>query len=303
MNVRHAAARIWPGVLLLLASLAVSAQTRTVAAQSPENRIMLAAVSRDDSLLAGGISGGSLMAAGKAIVQPLAWITPSGVWHELPCNSNWETNQDIAGCKRFASTYLLHPHRYTVISADGNGATVSLPPYPLGDCYDYGGTAPYTGKPIALTAIAASRPGGFAVSSSLAPLKSKNLRRVSEAFVRAAGARLDSPDHIQYFRFHMGGRHLILAQRDMESIENLPITTDLTFVFALGEMLHGEFHALYWQFNDPSPNEQAMGVIRLRSGREFLVTAVDDSESQYYRAFEIQDGRVKVVFSGGGTSC
>src|SRR5258708_36325366 len=108
-------------------------------ARSQDSAIRLAAVSRHRGMLSGGIFSGKLTAKGTAALEPLAWLTPSGEWRSLPCDA---TNQ--SGCRKFERDYLSKPHAYTVVSADGRGATISAAPVTLGDCIEHTGTDTYS---------------------------------------------------------------------------------------------------------------------------------------------------------------
>jgi hypothetical protein len=49
--------------------------------------------------------------------------------------------------------------------------------------------------------------------------------------------------------------------------------------------------------------ERVLGTIRLKSGRDFLITVVPDPESQSFRVYGIRDGHLALIYSGGGSSC
>jgi len=91
---------------------------------------MLAAVSRDQSMLSGGIGSEKLIAKGSAFVEPLARLTLSGEWQSLPCDPNYQST-----CPQFEQEYLSKPHTYTVVSADGRGATINAAPTTLSECW------------------------------------------------------------------------------------------------------------------------------------------------------------------------
>ncbi|HUM05875.1 MAG TPA: hypothetical protein VLT90_10480, partial [Terriglobales bacterium] len=88
---------------LLVASVVVCAQQTQAPAKEAD--VILVAVSRNASVLNGGIFTGEMLAPGKLSVEPLAWLTPAGEWKSLECDEN---NQD--GCRKFEKTYLSKPH-------------------------------------------------------------------------------------------------------------------------------------------------------------------------------------------------
>jgi len=126
---------------------------------------MVVAISRDKSTLTGGISSEDLSQQGKVDVEILAYLTPDGEWRNHPCAQNYGKP-----CERFAKEYLGKSHLYTVVSADGRGATVNAAPVALSECYDYTTTGNYAGASIRKTAIAADSAQMFTVGSPAARL-------------------------------------------------------------------------------------------------------------------------------------
>lgn len=70
----------------------------------------------------------------------------------------------------------------------------------------------------------------------------------------------------------------------------------------IGTMEDGAFHVSHWNDSD-GEDEQILGSVRLKSGRDFLVTTVSDSESQSFRVYGIRNGNLTLIYSGGGSSC
>jgi hypothetical protein len=60
---------------------------------------------------------------------------------------------------------------------------------------------------------------------------------------------------------------------------------------------------LHWKENTRDEEERLLGTIRLKSGREFLITVVTDPESQSFRVYGIRGGQLQLIYSGGGSSC
>ncbi len=273
--------------------------------QVPGGAVMLTAVSRDVSVLSGGISTGIRTPEGTADVEQIAWITPSGAWRELPCNYHWLTDADLAHCRKFASTYLSRFHRYTIVSPDGYGATVQAPPSKLDNCYAFGGRGVYTGQTVVRTAIAASNPTAFEPSSRLRAVQGTAYPRILAAFAGATPVKLHTLQGIRLYRLSWNGLHLIVAERSFTdfSSSSPSLMPNVKLIFSIGEMRHGKFHILFWKQNTTDDNEQLLGTIRLKSGKQFLVTSINTPQAQFFRAYALRNGIVQMVFSGGGATC
>jgi len=107
---------------------------------------------------------------------------------------------------------------------------------------------------------------------------------------------------LRLFALRLEGQDMFVIQRtfaDIATQENGPPE----FIFAIGTMDQGRFHVLWWKQNTEDEEERLLGTIRLKSGREFLVTVVNDPESQSFRVYGIRDGQLLLIYSGGGSSC
>jgi hypothetical protein len=60
---------------------------------------------------------------------------------------------------------------------------------------------------------------------------------------------------------------------------------------------------LHWKENTRDEEERLLGTIRLKRGREFLITVVTDPESHSFRVYGIRGGHLQLIYSGGGSSC
>jgi len=102
------------------------------------------------------------------------------------------------------------------------------------------------------------------------------------------------------------GQDFIVLQRAFQDYANKPgyksSDRHLESVFAIGAMRDGHFLPLY-EMNIDNGNELILGTIHLKNGRDYLITSVNDSESQDFRIYGIRDGKLTLVFSGGGSSC
>ena len=63
------------------------------------------------------------------------------------------------------------------------------------------------------------------------------------------------------------------------------------------------FHLLFWKESTSDENELIVGTIRLKNGMDFLVNEVSDPETYSYRIYGIREGKVALIFRGGGGGC
>jgi hypothetical protein len=297
---------IW---LILPAATSFAAQRPPAAAQAPAATavpgVLLTAVSRDDAVLAGGISTGIRSPEGVATIEPIAWLTPDGFWQDLPCSYHWVTDADIARCRAFAASYLSRSHQYTIVSADGYGATIQAPPTKLTHCNAYNVKGLYSGAKLRRTALAVSNPAAFAPAQPLLPIEGTAYQRILHAFVAAAPVHLDTLSGIRLYLLQAGGHRLIVVERSFTDYASATpsVVPNVKFVFAIGHIVQGRFHILFWKTNTQEENEQLLGAIHLKNGGDFLVTSINSSEAQFFRIYALRNGSVQMVFSGGGSSC
>jgi hypothetical protein len=285
--------------LLLSASVTAFAQQAEPALPA-DAAIMLAAVSRNDSVLIGGISSGNILKAGTVSVEPMAWLTPSGEWRKIDCIAD-----DQKGCNEFQKTYLSKPHTYTVVSADGRGATVKAAPTTLSECSNYTGKGTYSGAPIRDTAIAASSTEMFTTGPSAKRIAGQDAEPILKALSAFIPVTLDSVNDLRLYSLHLESQDVIVVQRAYQNYSSKPgydpQKDNLKLFFSIGTMSEGIFRPVEWNLDDG--NELVLGTIHLKNGRDFLVTSVNDSESQIFRIYGIKNGRLALVFLDGGSSC
>ncbi len=258
---------------------------------------MLAAVSRDESVLTGGIGPGQRTGRGTVVVEPLARLTFSGKWDGLPCGPGHPKN-----CPTFAREYLNKPHLYTVVSADGQGAMVHAAPTKLDECNGFRGTGTYSGAVIANSAIAASSTDFFADGPPPQLLDDQGARPVRRALAALVPRRLDSIKNLRVFALRLEGQDMVVVQRTFGQLEPTTENFPLKLTFAVGMMSEGHFRTLHWKQNTDE-DERVLGTIHLKSGRDFLITTVSDPESHSFRVYGIVSSRLVLIYSGGGSSC
>jgi hypothetical protein len=284
---------VWAWLLFCVSATAVAQQPSPPASQDAD--IMLAAVSRDQSMLSGGIASSKWTGRGTVVVEPLARMTPLGQWVDLPCSSKNQKN-----CLKFARDYLSKVHLYTVVSADGKGATIHSAPTTLSECYDYSGTGTYSGAPITKSAIAASSADFFAESTPPQPLDQEETATLRKALAMLTPKKLDSTMDLRFFRLRLEGQDMFVVQR---AFADMTAHGTGRFIFTIGTMDQSRFQILHWNQNTEDEEESVLGTIRLKSGREFLVTVVSDPESHFFRVYGVRAGRLALIYSGGGSSC
>jgi hypothetical protein len=284
--------------MLFLGATVVSFSQQTMPPPSRVDSTMIAAVSRNAAMFAGGVGPGERTGRGTIAIEPIAQLTSSGEWVRLPCDARHPN-----GCRKFGRTYLSKKHQYTVVSGDGYGATVHAAPATLSECFSYVGPRTYAGANIKQSAIAASSTDLFSDSPLLHHVgiaESKPALQALQAFVPKS---LDSVAHLQLFSVQLDGQDVVVVQRTFSDIAGKDESLNLTFV--IGVVEKGRFRILRgrWNPNHGDEDEQVLGTIRLKSGGDFLITSVSDPESQWFRIYGIRGGKVTLVYCGGGSSC
>jgi hypothetical protein len=262
--------------------------------------VMLAAVSHDTRMRGTGL--GEETEKGAAYVEPLARLTPSGEWRSLPCFADRDGKNSADqqnACSQFEKEYLSKPHIYTVVSAEGRGATINAAPVRLSECFDYTGKGTYSGAEIRMPAIAASSTDFFSDSPPPQLLHDAAAMPVLKAFAAAVPGGLDSSSNLTVFSLRLEGQDLALVQRNYSE----PAGKSFKLIFAIGTADRGQFHLLHWKQNTDDEDESVLGTVHLTNGRDFLITTVTDPEGQWFRVYSIRQGKLAMVYSGGGSSC
>ncbi|HEY6447324.1 MAG TPA: hypothetical protein VIY53_12760 [Acidobacteriaceae bacterium] len=271
---------------------------------SQEPAVMVVSVAHDSSAGTGGIGTALPLGLGVANVQPIAWVTPAGEWIKIRC-----TVIRPDDCKDFDSNYLSKPHQYEVISADGVGAAVEVPKMSLDDeCFGYGGEGGFAGKRIRFAAVAAENSSIFTSGQPARRVAEADAQIIRQALANALGSKLDSQRELRVYAMNLEGHSMVVVQRAFEDYADKPDyqgsnAVQLHLIFAIGSMRDGRFHLLHWKENLEDEDEQILGLIHLKSGHDFLVTAISEPESNYYRIYGIRDGKLAMVFQGGGGTC
>lgn len=287
----------------VVAAIAAGQNPAAIPSASPD--VMVVAVSHNDSVLVGGIGTGRLLPGNTVDVGPLAWISPSGEWKSIACDEDHP-----AECRRFESDYLRKPHVYTVVSADGWGARVRVEKMSLDhECFGYGGKGTFSGGPIRYASVAASPEFIFTSGEPARRLAGEEAEIARRAFAEAAAKKLDSIKELRVYAIQLEGKRFLAIERSFQNYGNKPEYSSnnsepMNQVFAIGSMIGTRFKILSWQNRvDNDEDEQILGLIHLKSGRDFLVNTVSDPETQSFRIYGIQDGKLTLVYKGGGGGC
>lgn len=248
--------------------LALFAFALTGAAQQPMPKssgtghdVMVVAVSRDNSVLGGGIDSGKMTKPGNVEVELLAYLDSSGNWKSHPCGGNYPRK----ACPAFASRYLSKPHTYSVVSTDGNGATVRAAPTTLDECDDYTGSGTYSGAEISGLAVAADSTTIFAPAEAPHRLDRYQSKPVLNALAKFVPNALDSVDRLELFSVNLDGLDLIIAQRNFSDFVDVAADR-YPYVFLIGTMNNNGFKILHRKHNTDDEEERVFGAIRLKDG-------------------------------------
>jgi hypothetical protein len=294
---------LWIGLFSVISTVLYS-QAPTSAPSREANDVMVVGVAHDSSVMGGGISSSNLLAPGKASVQPIGWLTPAGEWKRIRCDPNQPKE-----CKRFDREYLSKPHSYTVVSADGKGAAVQVERMTLDDeCFGYGGQGIFAGGKIRYAAVAAESTEIFSSGSSAKRLPDQDAEPIRKALAAKVENKLDSTKELRVYSIELEGRSFVLIQRAYQDFASKPSykpngSPNFNFILAIGTMHDGRFQLLHWKENTGDDNEQILGLIHLKNGRDFLVNTTSDPEGYLFRVYGIRGGKLALIFEGGGGGC
>jgi hypothetical protein len=223
-------------------------------------------------------------------------LTAGGEWKNVPCASG-----SGEGCEQFGRDYLSKSHSYTVISPDGRGAIVHAAPATLSECHGFVGKGTYSGASIPDSAIAASSSELFEDPRPLRNLDKQEVAIIQRSLQRLIPKKLDSIRNLRFVGTKLEGHDIVVIQRSYLDLASPDERAQ--FVFVIGAIEQDQFQALHWKKNMEDEDESVIGAIRLKSGREYLITTVSDPESHMYRIYGFREGRLVMVYSGGGSSC
>jgi hypothetical protein len=243
---------------------------------------------------------------GSVYVTPLAWLSASGNWNAIQCDEEHPKE-----CERFGRDYLSKPHSYTIVSADGKGAQVQVEHMSFNspeDCFSYDGEGTLSGAAIRFAGVGASSDDIFRSGPPARRLSGAGTEQVLNAYEAVAGDTLDSPKELHVYSVEIEGRQFFVIQRAFEDYSEKPEyktenLADLYPILTIGTMQGGKFRMLIWKEKGSDEQEEIIGLIHLKNGRDFLIDSVTDPETFSYRIYGIRNGKLALVFKGGGGGC
>ena len=285
---------VWTWFVLAVSLLALS--QNSVPTSAPDSGVIIAAVSRDARMLG---MGGQKPAKNVAFIEPLARLTPSREWQNLPCfaDSDGKKYLNQNDCLQFGREYLSKPHTYTVVSAEGRSATINAGPTTLSECFGYTGTGTYAGGETPMAAIAASSTDIFSDSPAPQLLSNAAAKPLIKSFAAAVPGGLDSTLALKVLSLRLEGQEFLSVQRGSFDAAGTKL------IFAIGKKDQGQFQIVQWKENTGDEDEAVLGTVHLTNGRDFLITTVTDPEGQWFRVYGMRHGKLVRVYSGGGSSC
>lgn len=170
----------------------------------------------------------------------------------------------------------------------------------LGDCYDFFSSATLDVKTIGDSALASDNPTWFDTSPAIEPASAAEIRIVKTGLLQLGPQKVRSSAGLRIRSVRLERNVYYLAERHSTSHHPYGIA------FAIGRIVSGKFEILRWNDNggeDGDTVETALGAVRLVNGREFLLTMETNPEGRSYYVYGIQQGRLQIVFRGGGSSC
>jgi hypothetical protein len=265
------------------------------------DQVMVVAVAHDASVIGGGISSSNFLPQGIASVEPIAWITAEGNWIKLECD-----DAKTQACKTFDHAYLSKPHDYSVISYDGHGNVQRMELDQ--ECFGMGGRGKFNAGAIRSAAVAAEEADLFSAGASAHRLSEPDAAQMREALAQAVGSKLDTTKELRVYTVNLDGHDLLVFQRAFQDWASKPEfapthSPEFEEVFAFGYMDGSKLRILHWKENTGDDNEQILGVIHLRAGHDYLVSASSNPEGNEYRVYGYRDGKLVIVFQGGGGEC
>ena len=297
--------------LLLFSTICVAAFTQQPKPVPPAHvdDVMVVAVAHENSVLGGGIGSGRNMPVGEVAVAPIAWISPAGNWKPIRCDED-----HLADCKVFDTEYLRKPHRYTVVSADGRGSQVDVDKMTLtafelnpDECFGFGGQGVNTAPAVKYAAIAASSEDMFGPGLPARRIGGHEAESIQSALSFFVPQKLDSTQELRFYSITLEGQNLIVVQRAFQDyasrLEFKPGHSNYKFIFGIGRMGGRGFEFLHWKENIEDDNEQILGLIHLKNGRDYLLTSTVDPETQHFRIYGIQNGTLSIVFETALQGC
>ncbi len=280
--------------------LGIQAQTRSPSAPvRDERKARLLAVAKDWESQAGNVGAWPVAAAPKVPVEFLAMVSQSGHWSDPTTLCDEEHSSK---CDLFLRNYVNYSASYRVITEPGWGVGITVHPVrKVDECYGFSSEGLPNSSQFGGTAVATDAPDLFVESPVIGSASPSEIGIVRSGLLRLGTSKVKSFGGIRVQKIRLEGSEFFVAQRHYSKER-----PESGIVFSIGRINQGRFEVLRWNPDggeDGDTVESALGVVRLKSGKEFLLTTENDPEGHRYYVYGIKNGRLEIVFKGGGSSC
>jgi hypothetical protein len=287
--------------VIIAVCLTAGAQAQIPAAPAPSSKEPIArllAVSSNWEALAGNVGAWPDAKAPRIPVEFIAVISASGHWSDpTKLCDELRGNQ----CGLFLRKYVNYSPSYSVITEPGWGTSIAVSPVPkVDECFEFTSEGLPESYQFGQTAVAADAPDLFTQTLPFEDASPAEIAVIRARPLALGPAKVKSFKGVMVRKLQLEGSALYIAQR------HYSMGTESGIVFAIGSIVRGRFELLRWNplgGEDGDTVESALGVIRLKSGKEFLLTVEHDPEGHVYYAYGLKNGRLAIVFKGGGSSC
>ncbi len=265
--------------------------------QPHKREILMVALSRDTSLLSGGLETPHNLAGNKVQIGIVGMLTPDGKIRNVLCDSDNQSE-----CSTIESHYLSRRTRYQTISLSQSEVVTTIPTK-LSDCYETSAVGTLQMSNVQ-TALAATNTSVFGLVKAVDEATSKERQvlqiRASELIVRK-DASLPVPllDRFEKVRLNSKSEVLLVAEGSILTGKNY------SMFFGIWRKMAGNYRLLLSNtdsgFEEP---ENYIGTIRLkRETSDYIVTSSRDPEGYRFNIYALHRDHLVKVFQGGGGGC
>jgi hypothetical protein len=249
--------------------------------------------------LAGSVGGWPVAAAPKIPVEFLAVVSESGRWSDPTTLCGEERSSK---CDVFLRKYVNYSAKYSVITKPGWGVDIAVRPVKeVDECYGFSSEGSPNSNQFGESGVASDAPDEFGQPQAMQSASSNEIRIVRSGLLRLGPSKVKTFEGVSVQKFQIQGKVFFIAQRHYSKVRS-----ESGIVFSIGGINQGRFELLRWNpggGEDGDTVESALGVIQLKSGQEFLLTTESDPEGHRYYVYGLRNGRLEIVFKGGGSSC
>ena len=284
-------------LFVLALSSASTALSVTPPHQTHKREILIVAVSRDASLLTGGIEGPSNLAGNKVQLGIVGMLKPDGKIRKVLCDSD-----DQSECSAIESRYLSRPTTYRTISLS-RGRVVTSIPTKVSDCYETSGMGTLRLRNVQ-TALGATDTSAFGLVNAVGKVTSEQRRLLQVAASELIARQSASLPVLSLNRFEsvrLDGKSEVLLIAEGSSLAE----KSYSMFFGVWRTMAGNYQLLLSNvasgFEEP---ENYIGTIRLRrESSDYIVTSTRNSEGYRFNMYALRHDHLVRVFQGGGGGC